>query len=109
MTLDATVYNAIAGAASLFFGALVVAVFARAAKRGDSRAAAETAMWNITPQIIREQNARLDQLSKDFDRQHEEINRLWAENYETRRRERECQDDLSDAKNRIANLEGRIQ
>lgn len=99
--IDTSWGNWLAGAISLFTGAFIVALFARAAKRGDQRAAAETALWNAAPLMIREQNVRIDALGT-------EINRLWSENRQTREREQQCQQDLTEAKERIARLEGRM-
>jgi CheY-like chemotaxis protein len=105
MAIDPSVGNWLAGIGATFVGALIVAIFARAAKRGDMRAAAEAAIAGMPVQIIKEQIARIDQLGRDFDRQRVEINRLWQENDETRRRERECQEELATANQRIGNLE----
>lgn len=99
--IDQTWANWLAGIGSLFIGALVVALFARAAKKGDQRAAAETALWNAAPLMIKEQNLRIDNLSN-------EITRLWDENRQTRAREEQCLLDLKKANGRITDLELRL-
>ena len=108
MIVDATLSNWLLGAASLFLAALITAIFTRSAKRGDARAAQEAALVGLGPQLVREQNVRIDTLGKDIDRQRTEIDRLWEENRTARRREQECQEDLHDAQRRIATLEQRM-
>jgi GTP cyclohydrolase II len=63
------------------------------AKQYEARAHAEAALMGIGPTIITQQNVRIDQLSAQLDV-------LW-------KRERDCQEQLDDARSRIERLEKR--
>lgn len=81
----------VAGAAAAVATSLITYVLARLSKRSDARAQAEAALIESGPTIIKLQNDRIDQLSRDFQA-------LWQ-------REQECQVRLSDCQRRIDRLE----
>lgn len=93
--------NILAAIVSVTLTAVIGFIVARAGKRHDARAQAEAALIGIGPQIIKEQNLRINQ-------QDERINLLGREIDKLRERERDCQEQLDSANNRIALLESRI-
>lgn len=82
---------AVGGVVTTITGILI----ARASKQSDARAQAEAALIGLGPQIIAQQNARIDALTTQIDA-------IW-------KRELECRRELDLAKRRIESLENHVK
>lgn len=92
-------------AVSPIIAAIVTALMAygltRASKGHDARVAAETALANAAPGIIAEQNKRISGLQAEMDR-------LWLQLNGVYERERKCQEQLSEYRHQVRDLEQKV-
>jgi hypothetical protein len=92
-------FGAVAAAATTGLFSIIVV---RISKRFDARGVSEAAMWNIGPEIIKNQNLRIQA-------QSEEIGRLWSQIYESNLREQKSQSEVAECKQQIRELEFQLR
>ena len=92
MLEGANIYAVVTSGVISLVGGVAIAMVA---KRFDARGQAEAALIGIGPQIIREQNTRIDQLSSQID--------------DIYRREQECQRDLRETRRDLGHALQRIR
>lgn len=95
-------YNIIAAVGGGIVTVLAGYTVFRLSKAFDARSQAEAALIGIGPQIIKEQNDRIDRLNVRIDDQSKTIDTLWT-------RERECREELTACRDEMGAIDRRYR